>query len=84
MNTECDCFIQTSKRLIVVECKDKTDFLDEQRARQQQLFECLQRLLPRAEPLLYVELSSAATSPKNWAAWTWAQVADLTDTGDCA
>jgi hypothetical protein len=57
MNTECDCFIQTPERLVVIECKDQTSFNDEQRTRQKELLACIERLLPRPERLLYVELS---------------------------
>jgi hypothetical protein len=58
MNTECDCFIQTPRRLIVLECKDKTGFNTEQRRRQRRLFGCLERLLERPERLAYVELAA--------------------------
>ena len=60
MNTECDCFIQTPKRLIVVECKYKTGFLSEQKGRQKDLFRCLKRVLPRSNSLVYVEHILAA------------------------
>jgi hypothetical protein len=84
MNTECDCFVQTPKRLVVIECKDKTTFLKEQRTRQKKLFECLERLLPREEPLLYVELSSDLPEGGNGTSWTWTQIAELTGIEDCA
>ncbi|MCY3020146.1 MAG: hypothetical protein NTW87_14105 [Planctomycetota bacterium] len=71
MNTECDCFIQTPQRLIVIECTDKTEFSHEQRSRQQRLFGCLQRLLPRREPPIYVELSKRRPEAGNvpWLSW---------------
>jgi len=71
MNTECDCFIQTPKRLIVVECKDKTSFKKEQGARQKMLYQCLERLYVRPEPLIYVALSDKypRTCPNHW--WSW-------------
>lgn len=71
INTECDCLIQTPQRLIVVECKDKTSFLTEQRIRQQGLFECLQRLLPRKEPLFYVEVASCDAESREHQTWSW-------------
>jgi len=74
MNTECDCLIQTDNRLIVVECKDKTTFLQEQHDRQHGLFESMELLLRRPKPLVYVEISSepAGTRPNQW--WSWAEL----------
>lgn len=56
MNTESDCFVQTPGRLIIVECKDKIGFTNEQRARQQKLGEYLGVCSP---------------GPTRWAMWTW-------------
>ncbi len=71
MNTEGDCFIQTPKRLIVIECKDKTDFKSEQINRQKALAQCLMRLFPRPEPLIYVEISSSQAGTRPNHHWTW-------------
>ena len=62
-------------RLIVVECKDKTGFSSEQRERQGRLFGCLERLLPRPEPLAYVEVASAHARSPAALALTWDQIA---------
>lgn len=58
MNTECDCFVQTPERLIVIECKDKTDFVANQTSRQHAMIKCLERALPLPRPPVYVEVSS--------------------------
>ncbi|MBM3130024.1 MAG: hypothetical protein FJ009_15555 [Chloroflexi bacterium] len=71
MNTECDCLIQTPNRIIVVECKDKTDFIPEQETRQRRLFECLERLLVRPQKLLYVEISSQPLKSRPNQFWSW-------------
>jgi hypothetical protein len=71
MNTECDCLVQTPTRLIVVECKDKTNFIPEQERRQNHLFQCMERMLPRPNHLVYVEISSQSilSRPNQW--WSW-------------
>ena len=70
MNTECDCFIQTPCRLIIIECKDKTEFINEQKVRQKKLFRCLQRLLKPREQPIYVEISNKLPeTPLNQ--WSW-------------
>jgi hypothetical protein len=71
MNTECDCLIQTPKRIIVIECKGETSFLTEQRDRQRRLFRALCKLLPREQPLVYVELAWTARQGgvPCWHAW---------------
>lgn len=71
MNTECDCFIQTPGRLIVIECKDKTGFLSEQEDRQSQLFRCLERALPRSNSLVFVEISSQPIESRPNQPWSW-------------
>ena len=71
MNTECDCLVQTPKRLIVFECKGETSYLTEQRERQRRLFKAMTILLRRELPLLYVELSWHHKSGDNscWQPW---------------
>jgi hypothetical protein len=71
LNTECDCFIQTDRRLIVIECKDKTNFNSEQRERQRGLFKCLDRLLPRPEKLSYVEVAASHSDSPADLVLTW-------------
>ncbi len=73
LNTECDCFIQKPNRIIVIECKDRTEFLSEQRNRQRTLFECLQRLLIRPYELNYVEVSQANQNQKGLF-WSWKDI----------
>jgi len=75
MNTECDCFIQTPKRLIVVECKDKSAFESQQAKRQIELCACLQRLLPRPLELQYIELAGNETSHRVRQVWNWEDLA---------
>ncbi len=82
INTECDCFIQTPNRLIVIECKDKTGFLEEQRSRQKSMFESLMRLLPREEMLIYIELASDNGMDPNALNWTWSQMAEISGIKD--
>jgi hypothetical protein len=77
LNTECDCLIQTPMRLIVVECKDKTGFSSEQRERQGHLFGCLERLLPRPQPVAYVEVASAHARSPAALTLTWEQIAGV-------
>jgi hypothetical protein len=74
MNTECDCFIQTTKRLIVIECKDKTGFKEEQRKRQRMLFDCLERLIERPRKLCYIELGGAGCDAGDNHFITWDKV----------
>lgn len=74
MNTESDCFMQTPDRLIIIECKDKTGFSTEQRARQQRLGACLARLLPRPNPPVFVDVAHRSTGIN---AWTWAELEAL-------
>lgn len=71
MNTECDCFIQTPERLIVIECKDKTSFRTEQIKRQKELLPCLKRLFDLKKEVEYVEVSREDRSAKteNWLPW---------------
>lgn len=70
MNTECDCFIQTPRRFIVIECKDKTGFTSKQRVRQKNLFDCIKRLMEKNSELIYVEISSRnSSSTTMW--WSW-------------
>jgi len=76
MNTECDCIIQTPIRIIVVECKDKTSFVKEQKVRQQALHVCLERLIPRPQPVISVELSNRPHSTGGLT-WSWSQVKQL-------
>jgi hypothetical protein len=71
MNTECDCFIQTPERLIVVECKDRTSFLSEQEGRQRDLFPCIERALPRSNSLEYVEIASKPIGSRPRQYWSW-------------
>lgn len=73
MNTECDCFIQTPARLIIVECKDKTDPKKEQRSRHSKLINAIQRLLKRDNDPIYIEL----TNEKSNNGWTWHEIAAL-------
>jgi hypothetical protein len=61
MNTECDAFVQTPRRLVLIECKDETGFTTEQQSRQQALAKALSRLLPRPEPPVFVEGISASS-----------------------
>ena len=75
MNTESDCFVQTTARLIIIECKDKTGFSNEQRARQQRLGKCLARLLPRPNPTVFVDVARGGSQPTNL--WTWDELAKL-------
>ena len=74
MNTETDCFIQTSKRLIIIECKDKTYPKEEQRVRQRQLIQSLKVLLPREHEPIYIELTNNKRKPKDW---TWTKIIEL-------
>ncbi len=77
LNTECDCFIQTEQRLIVIECKDKTGFTSEQRKRQRSLVGCLQRLLPRDQPVRHVEIANAMSRKPIDLAMTWDTVREV-------
>lgn len=77
MNTECDCLIQTSNRLIVIECKDKTEFREEQQSRQQKLFLSLSKLLPRPLPLEYVEIAAIPEKSRERQFWSWESIKSL-------
>lgn len=74
MNTECDCFIQTPKRLIIIECKDKMNLGSEQRNRHTKLIRSLRILLPRSEEPLYIELSNKKRKGTDW---TWEDIEKL-------
>lgn len=74
MNTECDCFIQTSKRLIIIECKDKTDLKKEQRERHTDLLIAFEKLLPRENKPVYIELTN------NQNQWNWDTIKDYLNT----
>jgi hypothetical protein len=76
LNTECDCFIQTNRRLIVIECKDKTGFSTEQRERQKLLFQCLEKLLPKTLNLAYVEVAASHKNSPADLAFTWDDARD--------
>jgi hypothetical protein len=78
LNTECDCIIQTSQRIIVVECKDKTEFDAEQTQRQRsRLIPALRRLLRRPEPAVYLELSAKQAGSDTNNPWSWSLLTDL-------
>lgn len=79
LNTECDCLIQTDRRLIVIECKDNTNFSTEQRERQRGLFKCLERLLQRPEKLAYVEVASSHSDSPADLAITWDDITEALD-----
>lgn len=66
MNTECDCFIQTPKRLMIIECKDKTNPKKEQQERHKELIEAFKILLPRENKTIYIELTNEETGEWNW------------------
>ena len=72
MNTECDCFIQTSNRLVIIECKDKTGFLKEQQERHDSLIKALSILLPRKKDPIYLEISNELR--KDSKGWTWNEI----------
>lgn len=76
LNTECDCFIQSDQRLIVIECKDKTGFTSEQRKRQRELVCCLERLFPRDGPVRHVEVANTKSRKPIDLAMTWETVQD--------
>lgn len=79
MNTECDCFIQTSRRLIVIECKDKTGFIGEQKARQDKLSECIKRLIPREAGILQVDISPQNRNMETEMWWSWKYLKELNE-----
>lgn len=81
MNTELDALVQTPRRLILIECKDKTDFKSEQRRRQQELATVLERLLPRPEPIVFVEVSRRESKRSTAVQWTWGEVEEVLGEG---
>jgi hypothetical protein len=70
INTECDCFIQTTKRLIVIECKDSTSIKKEQKDRQKELILSLEKLFRRKLGVIYLEL----TNKRGTGDWTWEEI----------
>ena len=78
MNTECDCLLQTPNNLIIIECKDNTNFNSEQKKRQSDLIECLQRLFNKK--VLYIEVCNEGQHTKNANYITWDYIKKLLKT----
>jgi len=77
LNTECDCYIQTPRRILAVECKDKTGFSEEQRKRQERLREAINRLFKPELGVEYVELSGKKSGDPEQLSWTWDDLSKL-------
>lgn len=80
INTECDCLIQTPNRIIIVECKDKTNPKSEQRKRHEKLKNALKRLLKRDNEPVYIEL----TNDKSNDGWNWEDINNLAKKLNCS
>lgn len=76
MNTECDCFIQTPQRLIVIECKDKTGFTSEQLRRQKLLRQALHRLFDRPTAPLALFIANRVPDEK-YPGWSWSEIQNV-------
>ncbi len=71
LNTECDCYIQTPRRILAIECKDKTGFSEEQRNRQESLRLAINTLFKPELGIEYIELSGKIAEDPEQLSWTW-------------
>lgn len=77
LNTECDCYIQTPRRILAIECKDKTEFSEEQRNRQEKLRAAIKRLFKPELGIEYIELSGKKSLDPEQLSWTWDDLPEL-------